>query len=129
MPSKKIKQLLVDWRIQNSHINSINRLVLAISFSTVNGRSMYLNEIKKYNIIHRLKIIRGHLRKVITMVESDEPCLKIIHQTRSVRFSLKKVDQILIEGYLTYSLGDEIKSNGLQEEILKTITMYNKIEG
>lgn len=89
---------------------------------------MYLDKIKKYKVLRRLKIVRGHLGKVINMVESDEPCLKIIHQTRAVRFALKKVDQIIIEEYLTCSLGDEIKSNLLQEEIHRTIEMFKKLE-
>jgi len=90
---------------------------------------MYLNPAKKYEVIRRLKICKGHLDKVIRMVEADETCFKIIHQTRAVRFALKKVDQILLEDYLIYCLGDEIKPEGLQQEIHRAIAMFKKLDG
>lgn len=88
----------------------------------------YLSPAQKYKVIRRLKIIRGHLGKVITMVESDLPCFKIIHQTRAVRFALKKVDQILLEEYLVFCLGDEIQRDELKQEIHRAIAMFKKID-
>lgn len=58
------------------------------------------------------------------MVESDQPWFKIVHQTRAVRSALRKVDQILLEEYLVYCLGDEIKHDGLQQEIHRAIAMF-----
>lgn len=89
----------------------------------------YLDPAKKYKVIRRLKIVRGHLGKVITMIESDQPCFKVIHQSRAVRFALKKIDQILLEEYLVYCLGDEIKREGLQQEIHRAIAMFKKLDG
>ncbi len=90
---------------------------------------MYLDPAKKYKVIRRLKICKGHLDKVIRMIETDESCFKIIHQTRAVRFALKKIDQILLEEYLIYSLGDEIKNEQLKQEIRRAITMFRKLGG
>lgn len=89
----------------------------------------YLSPAQKYKVMHRLKIVRGHLGKVITMVETDQLCFKIIHQTRSVRFALKKIDQILLEEYLVYCLGDQIQREGLQQEIHRAIVMFKKLDG
>ncbi len=89
----------------------------------------YLSPAQKYKVVRRLKITRGQLGKIITMVESDQPCFKIVHQTRAVRFALKKVDQILLEEYLVYCLGDEIKREGLQQEIHRAIAMFKKLDG
>lgn len=81
----------------------------------------YLSSDKKYKVTRRLKICKGHINKVMRMVEEDEPCFKIIHQTRAVRFALKKVDQILLEEYLVYCLGGEIKNEELKQEIHKAM--------
>jgi len=89
----------------------------------------YLGSAQKYKVERRLKIAHGHLGKVITMIESDHPCYKIVHQTRAVRFALKKIDQILLEEYLVYCLGDEIKRNGLRQEIHGVIAMLKKLDG
>ena len=86
---------------------------------------MYLSPAKKYKVTRRLKI-QGHLDKVIRMVEADEDCFKITHQTRAVRFALKKVDQILLEEYLFYYVGGEIKNEKLKQEIHRTIAMLKR---
>lgn len=90
---------------------------------------MYLNPAQKYKVIRRLKITKGHLDKVISMIEADESVFKIIHQTRAVRFALKKIDQILLEEYLTYCVGDSIKSEELKQDIHRAVVMFKRLDG
>ena len=92
-------------------------------------KDMYLSPAQKFKVIRRLKISKGHLDKIIKMVESDESCFKIIHQTRAVRFALKKIDQILLEEFLTYCLGDTVKREELQQEVHRAIAMFKRIDG
>ncbi|MDO8577181.1 MAG: metal-sensing transcriptional repressor [Candidatus Daviesbacteria bacterium] len=33
-------------------------------------------------ILHRLKIAKGHLQKIIQMVESGQYCIDVIHQSQ-----------------------------------------------
>lgn len=54
----------------------------------------------KQNALHRLKIARGHLSKVIEMVEKGEYCLDIIQQSQAVQSALSKVDQAILENHL-----------------------------
>lgn len=54
----------------------------------------------KKKILHRLKIAKGHLEKVISMVEKDEYCLNVIQQTQAVTSSLEKVSEIILENHL-----------------------------
>ena len=35
-------------------------------------------------ILHRLKISKGHLEKVIKMIEDDEYCIDVLHQMNAV---------------------------------------------
>ena len=92
-------------------------------------QNTYLSQAHKYKVIRRLKISKGHLDKIIKMVESDESCFKIIHQTRAARFVLKKVDQILLEEYLIYCLGNMVKREELKQEIHRAIKMFKRIDG
>lgn len=51
-------------------------------------------------MIHRMKIARGHLDKVISMVEKGEYCLDILQQSQAVQSALSKVDDIILENHL-----------------------------
>lgn len=58
------------------------------------------NQSTQRNILHRLKIARGHLDKVIAMVENNEYCIDIVHQSLAVQAALKKADQVVLENHI-----------------------------
>lgn len=51
-------------------------------------------------LLHRMKIARGHLDKVIEMVEKGEYCLDTIQQSQAVQSALSKVDEAILENHL-----------------------------
>ncbi len=51
-------------------------------------------------VIRRLAIAEGHLKKVKQMVQSDAYCPDVIHQSRAVQAALKKVDEVVLHGHL-----------------------------
>lgn len=55
---------------------------------------------RKTNLLHRMKIARGHLDKVIEMVEKGEYCLNIIQQSQAVQSALSKTDELILENHL-----------------------------
>ncbi|MFS8159806.1 MAG: metal-sensitive transcriptional regulator, partial [Candidatus Roizmanbacteria bacterium] len=57
-------------------------------------------------IVHRLKIAKGHLQKIITMMERDEYCIDIMHQIVAVQSGLKKAGNLLLENHLSSCLTD-----------------------
>lgn len=76
----------------------------------------------KKRAIHRTKIIQGHLKKILNMLESDEYCLDIVHQSRAVQSALKKLDLLIIENHLKTCVVDQVKSGEEEkttEELLK----------
>lgn len=74
-------------------------------------------------IVHRLKIARGHLDKVIQMVQSGDYCIDVIHQSRAVQNALKEVDSVILEEHLQTCVVEHIK-NG---ETKKTVDEIMKI--
>lgn len=56
--------------------------------------------IEKKNVIHRLKIIKGHLRLVTSMVERGDNCFDIIQQSRAVSGALRKLNLLILEKHL-----------------------------
>lgn len=59
-------------------------------------------------LLHRLKIIRGHLEKVIQMVESDAYCMDIIQQTTAVESALKEAENMILENHLKTCVTESI---------------------
>ena len=74
----------------------------------------------KKQILHRLQIARGHLDKVISMVEKDEYCINIVHQSIAVQAALKKADEVVLENHLKTCVSDSIK-NGESDEAIKEV--------
>lgn len=76
-------------------------------------------------IIHRLKIARGHLDKVISMVESDVYCIDIMHQLQAVQSGLKETGNVVLENHLKTCVADAI-SKGKKEETIKEVMQVFK---
>lgn len=78
----------------------------------------------KNKIIHRLKIARGHLEKVMSMVEDDAYCIDVVHQSLAVQAALKKVDEVVLENHLKTCVADSIKkgeTNAVVGEVMRVL--------
>lgn len=79
------------------------------------------NKVKKQTL-RRLSIAEGHLKKVKNMVEGDDYCPDVIHQSQAVQAALKKVDEIILHSHLhTCVLKDIHKEKGKREKIAQEI--------
>ena len=84
------------------------------------------NQSTQQRISHRLKIARGHLDKVISMVENDEYCIDIVHQSIAVQAALKKIDQAMLENHLTHCVADSIQKGEGKESIEEIMNIIKK---
>lgn len=71
-------------------------------------------------ILHRLKIARGHLNKVIEMVEEDCYCINVLHQMQAVESAVAETEGLVLENHLKTCAINAIKK-GKQEEAIKEI--------
>src|SRR5258708_36825958 len=60
-------------------------------------------------ILHRMKIARGHLDKVIRMTEDGVYCIDIVQQSIAVQGALKKIHEIILKNHMETSEPDSIK--------------------
>ena len=77
-------------------------------------------------ILHRLKIASGHLKKVIDMVESDEYCIDVLHQSQAVQKALKETDNLMFENHLNYCVADSIAAGKKDEAIKEVLEVFRK---
>jgi CsoR family transcriptional regulator, copper-sensing transcriptional repressor len=81
----------------------------------------------KQNLLHRLKIVRGHLEKVIEMVETDRYCLDITQQNQAIQSSLSKVNELLLEHHLKTCVKDAIITDQrVEEKVQEIIELFKR---
>lgn len=76
--------------------------------------------------IHRLKIARGHLNKVIEMVEKGEYCIDVLHQSLAVQKALEETDALILENHLKTCVVDHIKKGESAKSIDEIMKVFKK---
>lgn len=87
---------------------------------------MYKPKDEQEKILHRLKIAKGHLEKVIKMVESHEYCIDVLHQSQAVQSALKQTDNTILENHLMTCAADAIKRGEGKEAIEEVMNVFRK---
>lgn len=76
--------------------------------------------------LHRLKIARGHLDKVIDMVEAGDYCIDILTQSQAIQSALRQVDTLILENHLKTCVADAIRGNRKDQAIAEIIKVWTK---
>ena len=77
-------------------------------------------------IVHRLKITKGHLEKVIKMVEEDAYCIDVLHQMQAVEAALNKTEGVVLENHLKTCTANAIKEGRTDEAISEIMNVFEK---
>lgn len=77
-------------------------------------------------ILHRLKISKGHLEKVISMVEKDSYCIDVLHQSQAVQRALEETDTVILENHLRTCVVDHIKKGNVDSSTKEIIKVFKK---
>ena len=77
-------------------------------------------------VVHRLKIARGHLDKVITMVEAGDYCIDVVHQSLAVQAALRQTDNLVLKNHLETCVADSIKKGDSDEVITEVMSVLKK---
>lgn len=87
---------------------------------------MYRPKDTQERVLHRLKIARGHLDKVISMVEKDEYCIDVLHQSHAVQAALKQTDGVILENHLKTCVADSFKKGNIDEATKEVMEVFEK---
>lgn len=80
----------------------------------------------KERVLHRLKIVQGHLKKVFQMIEDDSYCIDIIHQSQAVQRALSQMDNLILEEHLNSCVHDAIKKGDSKKVIKEVMNVFEK---
>lgn len=78
----------------------------------------------KQRLLHRMKIIQGHLKKVMSMIENDEYCIDIVHQSLASQKALKQIDMLIMEEHLQTCAVNQIQDGKVDKTIEELISIY-----
>lgn len=87
---------------------------------------MFRPQTTQERILHRLKIARGHLEKVINMIEEDAYCIDVLHQSQAVQKGLKETDNLILENHLKCCATNKIKEGKGEEAIKEVMEVFKK---
>ena len=87
---------------------------------------MYRPKDTQERILHRLKISAGHLKKVIKMVENNEYCIDVIHQSQAVQRALQEADSVILENHLKTCAADAIRKGRQKEAIAEIMNIFKR---
>ena len=87
---------------------------------------MYRPKDTQERILHRLKIARGHLEKVIQMVSSQVYCIDVIHQSQAVQKALQETDNLILENHLKTCAADAIRQGRQEQAITEVMNVFKK---
>ncbi len=87
---------------------------------------MYRPKDTQERILHRLQIARGHLAKVLKMVEKGEYCIDVIHQSQAVQRALEETDSLVLENHLKGCVVDHIKKGESDASIKEIMNVFKR---
>jgi len=84
---------------------------------------------QKDSIVKRLHYAEGHLRAVAAMVENNAYCMDIINQNHAVIEALKKINGLILEGYLGECAFDAVNAKSARtrkKAVMELVNLYSK---
>jgi DNA-binding FrmR family transcriptional regulator len=81
----------------------------------------------RQDVARRLKIVEGHLRKVIEMVEGGVYCIDVLQQTSAVKNAIKKAEEILLVNHINHCVVKAINTNGKNKAIEELAQVFRKV--
>ncbi len=103
-----------------------NNYQFSIKIKKIMARGMPKDKSTKQKLLHRIKIARGHLNKVVNMVETDQYCIDVVHQSLAVQAALREFDNAVLTNHLKTCVASEIKRGNVTEVIDEVMKVVEK---
>lgn len=74
--------------------------------------------------LRRLKVVEGHVRGIVRMVEKDAYCIDLLRQVQAVQSALNKISAKILDDHLHSCLTTAVRGEDPdeRERVLKEIT-------
>ena len=80
-------------------------------------------DIKK-RVLQRLKILEGQIKGLQKMVEKEEYCINILHQSLAIKEALSSLENFILENHLSTHVIQQMKSGKSKKAIEEILSIY-----
>ncbi|MEW5820361.1 MAG: metal-sensing transcriptional repressor [Cyanobacteriota bacterium] len=78
------------------------------------------------DISKRLIRASGHLKKVISMIEEEQPCIEVAQQMQAVIKAIEKAKHIFVTDHIEHCLDEERLKSGNIKELKRELSEISK---
>lgn len=78
----------------------------------------------KVKAVRRLKILAGQVKGLQRMVEEEEYCIDILHQSMAVKQALSGMEDLILENHLSTCVAHQMKSGKIAEATKEIINVF-----
>ncbi len=78
------------------------------------------------DVIKRLNIANGHLKKIIEMVGEGRYCIDILQQTEAIKGSIKKTEEIILDSHLQTCVVSSFKGNKSEKSVKELLEVFKR---
>jgi CsoR family transcriptional regulator, copper-sensing transcriptional repressor len=79
---------------------------------------------EKNQKLHRIKIIKGHIEAIEKMIENEDYCIDIVHQSLAVQKALKMLDTVIMAGHIQSCVVEQAKKGDFQKITDELMAIY-----
>ena len=83
-----------------------------------------MKQLIKKKAIRRLKILEGQIRGIQRMVEKEDYCVDIIHQSLAAKEALSGIENLILENHLSTHVVEQIKAGKKSKAIEEMMVIY-----
>ncbi len=88
------------------------------------GITKIMNKEIKKKAVRRLKILEGQIRGIQKMVENEEYCIKILHQSSSVKQAISGIEDLILENHLATHVVEQIQAGKKEIPAKEILEIY-----
>lgn len=78
------------------------------------------------DVTNRLKRAEGHLRKILTMMETERPCVDIAQQLHAVEAAIARAKETLIRDHIDHCLEQAVLDGRKPKDVLNEFKQISK---
>ncbi len=98
--------------------------ILPFDDNTPMGYYRRMKPIVKKGVIRRLKIVEGQVRGLQRMIELDEYCIDVLHQTIAVKQALSGIEDAILQNHLATHVVEQIKAGKESQSTKEILEIY-----
>lgn len=84
----------------------------------------YINTSDKSRARHRLKIIQGQVRGLEKMIENEDYCINILHQSLAIQESLKSFEALILKNHLIVHLAKQLRGRNQKKAVKEMLRLF-----